>query len=249
MVLNLIYEIEENWDEENEREKNLTLLEHYLKWFDLFNSQSVYLKKMAPFEFQINKDISLRKLLDLSVPLERYLNLSIKDDQILKVEEGDGLKVDREIYPLCFVLDHLRSALNVGSLFRTAECMGIEHIYLVGYTPTPEDKGVQKTAMGTEKWVSWSQHNHFSDVSQILKEKKYSLAALETCRESISLAQYKAPKPLALLVGNERFGLNAEMLNEVDTVVSIPMRGVKNSLNVANTMSMASFEVLRQWMN
>ncbi len=248
MVLNLIYEIEENWKDKKKVEDLVVLLSKYFQWFDLFNSENRFLKKMAPFEFQIEKNMSLRKLLDLAVPLERYLQVSVKDDQIFKINEGDNPKAKRTTYPYCFILDHLRSSFNVGSLFRTAECLGVEHIFLVGYTPTPEDKGVKKTAMGSEKWVSWSHSHHFSEVHEGLKKKGYKLIALETTKNATDLTNFKTPdSPLALTVGNERFGLSEEVLSSMDEVVSIPMMGIKNSLNVANSLSMASFEVLRQW--
>ena len=194
MVLNLIYEIEENWKDKEKVNDLVALLSQYFSWFDLFNSENRFLKKMAPFEFQIEKNMSLRKLLDLAVPLERYLRVSVKDDQIFKVNVGDNPKAKRITYPYCFILDPLRSAFNVGSLFRTAECLGVEHIFLVGYTPTPEDKGVKKTAMGSENWVSWSHCHHFSEVQQNLKNKGYKLIALETTENAMDLTNFKAPR-------------------------------------------------------
>ena len=247
ILLDLIYKLEDSWEDKNKTQL-LSLFKDYFTWFNFYEIENALLKRLANLSFNISDKMSLRDLLDIAVPLERYLNLAIKDENMIKVKEGDDFNKEKKTFPLCFVLDHLRSAFNVGSLFRTAECIGVEHIYLVGYTPTPEDKGVQKTAMGTEKLVSWSTHNHMDEVFDLLDQKKYEVIALETVETATPLNQFEANKNLALLVGNERFGVMDSVLKKVDQCIEIPMMGVKNSLNVANSLSIASFEIVRQWM-
>ncbi len=222
-------------------------MKKYFTWAHFSSSDSLYLRKLSDLKLNISESITLRSLLDLAIPLERFLEISVKDDLVLRVKTNDSLEIERKVFPLYFVLDHLRSAFNVGSLFRVADCMGVKHIFLIGYTPTPDDKGVRKTAMGTDQWVSWSHHHHFSDVFSILQERSCSIFALETAEASTSLYDFKANEPLALIVGNERFGLTERVLSQVDGVLSIPMMGVKNSLNVATAMSMVTSEVIRQW--
>ncbi len=247
ILLDLIYKAEACWEEPAERTSLLDQFGQYFKWMNFFECDSGLLRRVATYEPQMASDIELRKLLDIAVPFERYLELSVKDDQLVPIREGDRHNKPRQEMPLYFILDHLRSAFNVGSLFRTAECLGVSHIYLVGYTPSPEDAGVQKTAMGTETIVGWSSHNHIEEVYQKLKDQNISIVALETSLAATTLDAWQAPDRVAFVVGNERFGLNQKSLQPVDEVVEIPVFGKKNSLNVANALAIASFEVVRQW--
>ena len=159
VLLDTLYKIENEW-ETSEKVKLMELFSNYFSWSQFFQSHSPLLNRVSTLEFKIDKEMSLRNLLDIAVPLERFLNLAVKDEHLISIREGDQIERQRQEVPMYFILDHLRSAFNVGSLFRTAECLGIKHIYLVGYTPTPEDQGVQKTALGTQDSVSWSGHNH-----------------------------------------------------------------------------------------
>ncbi len=247
ILLDSIYYIENHWDNSQEKDKALEQFARYFQWMNFYESENSLLKRLSSYHQQVNHEIGLRQLLDLAVPLERFLDLSIKDAALVPVREGDRSRCSQQKAPLYFVLDHLRSAFNVGSLFRTAECLGVSHIYLVGYTPTPEDRGVQKTAMGTEQSVSWSSHWHLDEVLQALKEKDVPLVALETAKNAQSLLEWSAPPSVALLVGNERFGLSQKSLKTVEQIVEVPLSGLKNSLNVTNALAIASFEVLRQW--
>lgn len=247
VMLDLIYKMEESWEESDFRTSSLDLFKNYFEWMNLYDSKDPLLSKISHLQFKIDDQMSLRSLLDIAVPLERYLNVAVKDESFYQIKDEDNELISRTKYPLYLILDHLRSAFNVGSIFRTAECLGVDHIYLVGYTPTPEDKSVQKTAMGTDKIVSWSQHNHVDEVFFVLNELHVPVVALETAQGSQSLFDYIPPEKVALLVGNERFGLSEKTLERVEKVVEIPMMGGKNSLNVANSISVATFEVVRQW--
>ncbi len=246
VMLDLIYKIEEAWPQSEQRLKLIEIFHQYFQWSDFYECDEAILKNMAHLEFKITPDMSLRSLLDIAVPIERYLNIAIKDDHLFRVKQGDQTEGQREVLPVYYILDHLRSAFNVGSLFRTAECLGVQHIYLVGYTPTPEDNGVQKTAMGTENQVPWSVHNHLEEVREILKRESVEIVALETAESAKPLHQFRFPEKVALLVGNERFGLADKEMSLSDHCVEIPMLGKKNSLNVANTLSIVTYEVVRQ---
>lgn len=246
VLLEIIYHVEKVWQNASERDECIQLINNYLQWF-LLNASNPLVTRLQHLQFRIDQDVSLRELMNISVPLERFLDLSIRDENIIDVKQGDMQSSPRLSHPLFFVLDHLRSAFNVGSLFRTADCLGVQHIYLVGYTPTPEDRGVLKTAMGAESSVSWSSHMHLQEVKDILDQKNVPLVAMETVKSAQSLIDFRAPEKMAWLVGNERFGLSQKALNMADLSVAIPMFGKKNSLNVANSLSIASFEVVRQW--
>ena len=237
IILQSLYAIENEW----ENKPDTTQLKSYLSW--LPNTSELI--RFQTLGTSLNGSTTLRQLLNIIVPFERYLNKNLKDEDLL-VRKKDFTNSKTATYPLYVVLDHLRSSFNVGSIFRSAECLGVKHIYLVGYTPTPEDLGVQKTAMGTEKLVSWSQHNHLSEVLQLLKGEGISLVALETSEYAQDLAEFSCPDKAAILLGNERFGLAPEVIHSADEVVHIPMNGHKNSLNVANTFSIVAYEFTRQ---
>jgi len=162
-------------------------------------------------------------------------------------------KIPIEVYsrlprhPVTLVLDNLRSRFNVGAIFRTCECARVEKLFTCGITAHPPDEKLLKTAMGTCEFVP---HEHVQQVDQavsIMRRRKIPLAALETTDRSLSIYDYKFPRPVCLLMGNEALGLSRKILDSADAIVEIPMQGYKNSLNVASAASITLFEILRQW--
>ncbi|MEK7186994.1 MAG: TrmH family RNA methyltransferase [Patescibacteria group bacterium] len=151
------------------------------------------------------------------------------------------------------VLDNIRSVENTGSIFRTAECFGVSKIILVGTTPAPTDrfgrkrKDFAKVALGAEKLVNWK---HVDDLkSQILNLKKegYKIVALEQHSKSknLSTCQVDTLGKLALIVGNEVEGVSRGVLDIVDEIVEIPMKGKKESLNVAVATGITLFKLCK----
>ncbi len=197
--------------------------------------------------------MSLRHFLNFLIPVERLLDRSLRDDDILVMTEdkllisvGDHAQKIVTKRPLVFVLHNLRSAFNVGSLFRLAETLAVSEIHLAGYTPGPDSEGVRKTAMGTEALVG---SKHFQTIDHslaVLREQGYQLVALETATSSLSLYTSPLPTKVAFVVGNERFGLDYQVLDHCDEVRHIPLLGQKNSLNVSSALSAAAFEWHRQ---
>jgi len=153
----------------------------------------------------------------------------------------------------------VRSTHNVGSLLRSADGFGLEHVYLTGYTPYPEEehddrlphvrsklnRQIHKTALGAEKNLSWSHKDSLSDTVKELKKEGYKLVALEQTPNAQDLDDYKPRTKTALIVGNEVNGLDQEALKLADTHVQIPMLGKKESLNVSIAGSIALYR-LRQ---
>ncbi|OPX28578.1 MAG: hypothetical protein B1H06_02980 [Candidatus Cloacimonas sp. 4484_143] len=164
-----------------------------------------------------------------------------------EIIQSDGLRKTRTKQPLYLILDNLRSSFNVGSIFRTAECFGVKEILLCGYTATPENPKVIKTAMGTTEFVSWQHFPSTEEAIIFLKEKGVTVFALETTTKAKNIAKIIFPKSSALLLGNEALGISKEILDLADDVVSIPLNGWKNSLNVGVTAAIACYEVSRQW--
>lgn len=152
---------------------------------------------------------------------------------------------------ISLVLNNIRSAYNVGSIFRTADGAGINKIYLCGYTPVPASEGnpsassgfatkVAKTALGVEKIVPWEQHKQTWRLLKKLKKDGFNIIALERFDRLIAsklgvqnIFKFKPKFPMAILAGHERQGLSKKILEYVDKIIEIPMHGKKESLNVS----------------
>ena len=148
------------------------------------------------------------------------------------------------------VLDNIRSAHNVGSIFRTADAAGVEKIYLCGVTPAPidkwqqPDKRIAKVALGAEQILPWQQIKQTWRCIEQLKEEGYYVVALEQHKKSRSIfTKKKLPKKVALLLGQEVKGLSSSLLNRVDEIVEIPMHGQKESLNVSVAFGIGAYAV------
>ncbi len=135
----------------------------------------------------------------------------------------------QEVY---LILHNIRSAYNVGAIFRTADAVGISKIYIGGYTPTPENPKVVKTSLGAEKSVKWEKYFNTWKLVEELKSKKIKVMALEQSATSQDYKKIKPKFPLAVVVGNEVKGLSPNILKRCDSIWHIRMRGQKESLNV-----------------
>ena len=146
---------------------------------------------------------------------------------------------NNEIYLIAL---NIRSALNVGSLFRSADAFGVKKIYLCGITAKPPDKQLAKTALGAEKSVKWE---YCAQISPLLKKfkKQANIVALELTPKSVPLNKFKPKFPLALIVGHETRGVPVSVLKMCDQVVSIPMQGMKESLNVSVAAGIAMYKL------
>ena len=134
---------------------------------------------------------------------------------------------------ICLLAHNVRSLWNVGSFFRTADGMGVERIYLTGYTGIPPRKEISKTSLGADEWLPWEHREDPAALLQELRADGWSIAALEQLPGSISLMDYAVPAKVCLIVGNELTGVSGDLLELGDSVIEIPMLGKKESLNVA----------------
>lgn len=145
----------------------------------------------------------------------------------------------QETFEVVLVLHNVRSAHNVGSILRTADAVGVSRVFFTGYTPAPLDrfgrvqKGVAKTALGAESAVPWEKRASLSALVGSLKKKGFSIVALEQGPRAVDYRTFRPHFPVALILGNEVRGIDARSLRLCDTVVEIPMRGAKESLNVS----------------
>ena len=145
------------------------------------------------------------------------------------------------------LLDNLRSAWNVGSIFRTADGLGIQCLHLCGVTPTPDNPKVAKTSLGAEQHVLWCSHFDGLALARDLKRQGFVLWALEQDPRAISLLDRNLEPPdgkLILAVGNELAGVDPEILKVCEQVVYIPMRGMKHSFNVAVAFGIAAYMLI-----
>jgi tRNA G18 (ribose-2'-O)-methylase SpoU len=154
------------------------------------------------------------------------------------IRKGDRENA-QETWPITVYLDHLRSAHNVGSIIRTIEAFSLGQVVFSEGTPFITHAQVQQTAMGTEKWVECKQGINLHQLPR-------PFIILETSEEAISLFDFIFPSYFTLVIGNEEFGCSDEALAVADRLIEIPLRGRKNSLNVANAFAIVAAEVNRQ---
>ncbi|MAZ30054.1 RNA methyltransferase [bacterium] len=146
-------------------------------------------------------------------------------------------------------LNNIRSAHNVGAMFRTADGAGVERVYLGGYTPNPIDRfnrvqpEIMKTSLGACETVGWEHVKRGDEVAalQKLQADGCTVVAVEQTPESISMYDYTVPKEVVYVLGNEIDGVEAAILEIADVVIEIPMEGAKESLNVATTAGIVLF--------
>jgi len=161
------------------------------------------------------------------------------------------------MHRIILIAHNLRSAHNVGSLLRTADGLGVERVFLTGYTPYPKQaddgrlphlaakigKQIAKTALGAETTVNWRHEPDIRAVISDLKEEGFTVAALEQADGAVKLPEYEAPRKIAVVVGREVEGIEPEVLKMCDTAVEIPMSGKKESFNVAQAAAMAAYQL------
>lgn len=167
--------------------------------------------------------------------LERLLGQSKKEYDFL-VRTDDQPKQNESKTPIICLLDSIRSAHNVGSMLRNADCFHIESVIMCGLTPPGDHPQVIKTAMGCEEVVSWEYFKNPIDFLKNQRKRGYQIWSIETGRQATSLYQLKTrADKVILLFGHEQFGLSLELLELSDKIVSIDLHGQKNSLNVATS--------------
>ena len=149
--------------------------------------------------------------------------------------------------PVIAVLENIRSAYNVGSVFRTADAFLLEAIYLTGYTARPPHKEIKKTALGAEETVDSA---YFADAAAAIAElrsKGYVIYAVEQVQNSISLDKinFGPENKVAVIFGNEVTGVDQETILQCDGCIEIPQLGMKHSLNIATAAGVVLWEIIR----
>jgi len=168
---------------------------------------------------------------------------------------NDELKADRPTIdeiefidrnPIYIMLEDIRSVYNVGSVFRTADGLGASKIYLTGYTACPPRDDLSKTALGADKTVPWIHFKDSLDALKDLEKNNITPIVVEQTINSTSIYDFEFEFPVCFILGNEVNGVSEDLLKEVESHIEIPMKGVKQSLNVSVAAGIVGFEIGRQ---
>lgn len=143
--------------------------------------------------------------------------------------------------PFYVICENIRSLENIGSIFRTADALKIDKIFLGGICGQPPHPKISKTALGAEKNIPWEHHWQIWRIVEKLQREKVLIVALEQTKKSLVYNEFKPKFPLALVIGNEIKGVSPSVLKRADQIIHLPMFGQKESLNVAVAFGIAGY--------
>ncbi len=153
--------------------------------------------------------------------------------------------------PVIVVLENIRSAYNVGSVFRTSDAFLIEAIYIIGYSAKPPHKEIKKTALGAEETVEWKHFKTSAEAIEELRVKGYNIYAAEQAQGSFKLnaVGFEPDEKIAVVFGNEVTGVEQSTITLCDGCIEIPQLGMKHSLNIATAAGVVLWELVRTRIN
>jgi tRNA G18 (ribose-2'-O)-methylase SpoU len=167
-------------------------------------------------------------------------HLSLKEHNLLPMIRTGDRTAKLDFSPVAIYLDRVRSAYNVGSIFRTTEALRIGQIHCSEKTPFIDNEKVQRTAMGAAELVPCFQNTPLDQLPR-------PFIVMDTSEEAIPLSDFLFPPTFTLILGNEEYGVSSPLLAEADYLIEVPMFGAKNSLNVACAFAIAAAEIRRQF--
>lgn len=170
----------------------------------------------------------------------------------LKLDELERISLDEykstQKIPVVAVLDNIRSAMNVGSVFRTADAFAIQKIMICGISATPPNREINKTAIGATESVVWEYIEDIREAVIQLKQDGYLIAGIEQTDESILLTDFHTEtKKIAVIFGNEVDGVSDEVIDQLDICIEIPQFGTKHSLNVSVCAGIVLWELAKKY--
>jgi len=150
--------------------------------------------------------------------------------------------------PITIILDNVLDTYNIGSIFRLADALAVEKVYLCGGTETPPNSKIKKASINTWQWVEWEYAKTALDAIKNLKSQNpmTTIVAVEQDERSVPFYTVQYQLPLAIIVGNETHGVSKETLDAVDTIVELPMWGINTSLNVMVSCGIVLYDVMKQ---
>jgi 23S rRNA (guanosine2251-2'-O)-methyltransferase len=148
--------------------------------------------------------------------------------------------------PVIVVLENIRSAYNVGSIFRTADAFLLQSIYICGYTAFPPHKEIKKTALGADESVAWKHFKNIAEAIEEIRTEGFKVYAVEQAENSWKLGSFETENDkIAVILGNEVTGVEQATIALCDGVIEIPQLGMKHSLNVATAAGVVLWELVR----
>jgi tRNA G18 (ribose-2'-O)-methylase SpoU len=153
--------------------------------------------------------------------------------------------------PIIVILENIRSAYNVGSVFRTSDAFLVEAIYIIGYSAKPPHKEIKKTALGAEESVAWKHFPHAAEAIQEARAAGYNVYAVEQVEDSFKLNAigFEPAEKIAVVFGNEVTGVEQSTIHLCDGCIEIPQLGMKHSLNIATAAGVVLWELVRTRIN
>lgn len=226
--------LDQQWEKERFRKAAIADLHRFL------TERCQHVPHLGDLVRLVRETMTRQDLFALMAPCERELKrVKITDVEIL-TQDRDVVPETHPTLPLTVIADQFRSAINVGTLFRVSDCFGIEEAILCGYTPDPSDGRAKAAALGAENWVKWSRFPRTLDAVRAVQARGIPVIALETVEGATTLEDWQWQFPCAIVLGSERFGLDADVVQACDGVMRIPMYGHKNSLNVVMAFTLVA---------
>jgi tRNA G18 (ribose-2'-O)-methylase SpoU len=228
------------WDDTAARQRELLACRRWLE-------AQTPIPRLHALAALLDPAMDRRRLAAVLAPVERMAARGRVTDVHILEDDAPLTAAPAPPMPLTLVADCLRSAFNPGGLFRAAECFGAAELWLCGYTADPSHAHVAEAALGCEKLVPWRRCERLAEAVARLRTAGAMVVALETVAAAPALEDFAWRFPCALLLGNERFGLDPEVVRSADAVVRIALYGRKNSLNVASAAAVALHAARRAW--
>lgn len=150
--------------------------------------------------------------------------------------------------PIVLVLDNILDTYNIGSMFRLADAIAAEKIYLCGNMEYPPSSRIHKAAVGTENWIPWEKMDSALEAVQKLKKEGKQIVTIEQHKSSVPLKDFTPHFPVALVAGHESQGVSREVVENSDTVVELPMYGVNKSFNVWGATAVVAYKILENYL-
>lgn len=177
------------------------------------------------------------------------MNRKLKIEELNRADISTYQKQDKT--PVTVVLDNIRSLNNIGSVFRTSDAFAIERVILCGISAQPPHKDINRTALGATESVEWTYFESTVNAIDELHNEGYQIMAVEQTKKSTRLDEwtYNFEQPLAIVMGNEVFGVDQEVIDRCDGSLEVPMIGTKHSLNIsvcAGIVLWKAFEMYRR---
>ena len=172
------------------------------------------------------------------------LKLNAKELRTTPVDEEAAKSIKKN--PITIILDNILDTYNVGSIFRLADAVAAERVILCGQTLTPPNSRIKKASINTTGWVNWEYAEHTIDAVNKLKSEGVKIVAVEQDTRSKPFYQVNYEFPLAIVVGNETYGVAKDVLDIADLIVEMPMWGVNKSLNVMVSCGIILYEIMKQ---